>query len=237
MMNKIATLLTALTVTVFSSQTALAQNTGGVFPPTVNDGHKSLQYRITLSDNDKSAQRIHYQEAINDDFMWRVVGQVKSQGNDTGFDYLQAELFWDFSNKGDDWAQGVRFDFRVRDEDRPSQFGLNWMHQIKLSDRLTARALALSTVQFGDNAADGIALQSRGNLIYKATDKVNVGAELYNSYGSTDRLQSFKNSQQQFGPFVTFPLRKNTSLYVNALFGLSKATPDTDIRLWVTQGF
>lgn len=216
---------------------ASAQNTGGVFPPSVNDGHKSLQYRITFSDNDRAAQRAHYQEALNDDFMWRVVGQVKSNGSDTDFDYLQGELFWDFSDKDDDWAQGVRFDLRVRDEDRPNQFGLNWMHQFKLSDKLTARALALSSLQFGTNAADGIFLQTRGNLIYKAADKVNLGVELYNSYGSTDNFQSFKNSQQQVGPFVSFPIRENTSIYLNVLLGMSEATPDTDLRLWITQGF
>ncbi len=237
MIKKFVLATSALALTALNAQTALAQNTGGVFPPTVNDGHKSLQYRVTLSDDDKSAQRIHYQEAINDDFMWRVVGAVKSNGNITDFDFLQGELFWDFSDRGDEWEQGIRFDIKIRDEDRPAQLGLNWMHQIKLSDRLTARAVALSAVQLGDNAADGVSLQSRGNLIYKASDKVKIGAELYNSYGTTASFKSFKNSNQQFGPFVTFPIRKNTSIYLNALFGLSDASPDADARLWITQSF
>lgn len=237
MIKKAISIFSALTLTALCSQNALAQNTGGVFPPTVNEGHKSLQYRLTLSDDDRSAQRIHYQEAINDDFMWRIVGAVNSNGNDTDFDFLQGELFWDFSDKGDDWEQGVRFDARIRDENRPAQLGLNWMHQIKLSDRLTARALALSAVQLGDNAADGVSLQSRGSLIYKASDKVKIGAEIYNSYGTTANFQSFKNSNQQFGPFVTFPIRKNTSIFLNALFGLSDASPEADARLWITQSF
>lgn len=229
--------LIAAVMACVSVQFAAAQNTGGVFPPTVNDGHKSFQYRLTVSENERSAQRAHYQEALSDDFMWRVVGQIKSNDGKTDFDYLQGELFWDFSEKGDIWAQGVRFDARVRDKNRPHQVGLNWMHQFKLSDTLTARALALSSYQFGDNAADGIFLQTRGNLIYKASDKLNLGVELYNSYGSTENFQSFKDSQQQFGPFLSFPLRGNTSIYLNALLGLSKAAPDADLRVWVTQGF
>jgi len=228
----------ALTFFVVSSQFAAAQNTGGVFPPIVNEGHKSLQLRLAFADdNNGSAQRLHYQQAINDDFMWRIVGQVNSNNGDTDFNFVQGELFWDFSDKGDDWAQGVRFDLRVRDENRPSQFGFNWMHQFKLSNRLTARALALSTVQFGDNAADGIALQTRGSLMYKTNDKINIGVELFNSYGTTANFQSFKNSQQQFGPFISVPIRNNTSIYASALFGLSDATTDTDLRLWVTQSF
>ncbi|MEP1229414.1 MAG: transporter [Litorimonas sp.] len=216
---------------------AHAQNTGGIFSPIVNEGHRSLQYRATFSDDDRSAQRVHYQDAINDDFMWRVVGQVISDGNNTDFDFLQGEMFWDLSDKNDKWAQGLRFDIRVRDDNRPNQFGLNWANEFKLSDRLQARALVFSTLQFGDNSANGIFLQTRGSLTYKATDKVNVGVESYNNYGSTNDFQFLKDSQQQIGPFVTFPVHKNTSIFLNALFGVSQSAPDTDLRFWVTQSF
>ena len=218
-------------------QLASAQNTGGVFPPTVNDGHKSAQYRITLSDDDRSAQRVHYQQAINGDFMWRLLGQVKTNDGDTDFDFVQAELFWDFSETGDSHAQGVRFDLRYRDDDRPAQFGLNWMHQFKLSETWSARALALSSAQFGSNPADGIALQTRGNVMYKASGGVTLGGELYSNWGRTGNLRSLDESGQQAGPFVSVPVGEKTALYLNALVGLTDTTPDTELRLWLTQNF
>ena len=219
-------------------QIAAAQNTGGVFPPTVNDGHKSAQYRVTFSDNDRSAQRAHYQQAVNGDVMWRIVGQVKSDGFDTDFDYLQGELFWDLSEGNPDYSQGLRFDARYRDDNRSHQVGVNWMHQFKLSDTWTARALVLTAAQFGDNAADGVALQTRGSLIYNIDKGVTAGAELYNSYGTTDNfLDLVDEGQHQLGPFVSFPVFEKTSLYAGALFGLTDVTPDSELRLWLTQGF
>lgn len=237
MLRRMGVVVLGFAAAGLSAQFASAQNTGGVFPPTVNEGHQSLQYRITLSEDDKSAQRVHYQEAISDDFMWRIAGQVKSNDGDTDFDYLQGELFWDFSDKGDNWEQGLRFDFRLRDEDRPEQFGINWMHQIKASNRLTLRAVALSSVQFGSNAPDGVAIQTRGSFIYKANNSVNVGAELYNVHGTTKNFTLLNKSQRQLGPFVSFPVRDKTSIYLSGLFGLSKRAPDTELRLWLTQGF
>ena len=70
---------------------AMAQNTGGVFPPDVNEGHKSAQYRIAANlDNDRFAQRLHYQQAIDGDLMWRIVGQTRETAtSDFDFDYVQ----------------------------------------------------------------------------------------------------------------------------------------------------
>ena len=87
-----------------------AQNTGGVFPPTVSEGHKSWQYRWAVDPESANgdtafAQRLHYQQAINDDFMWRIVGQVrKTDDSDFDPDFLQAELFWEFSEAGADYT-------------------------------------------------------------------------------------------------------------------------------------
>jgi len=109
----------------FSSVTAAAQNTGGVFPPSVDEGHKSLQYRSAYNlENDNFAQRLHYQQAINGDFMWRIVGQTReTESSDFDFDFLQAELFWELSPEDTDYRHGVRFDARLRDDNRPHQVG------------------------------------------------------------------------------------------------------------------
>ncbi len=61
---------------------AFAQNTGGIFSPIVNDGHKSAQYRVTFNpDTEGLSQRAHYQQAINGSLMWR--GLVSEIGRES----------------------------------------------------------------------------------------------------------------------------------------------------------
>jgi hypothetical protein len=73
-----------------ATPTALAQNTGGIFSPIVNEGHKSVQYRVTYDpDTDGISQRVHYQQAINGNLMWRgLVSARKSNESDVDFDFV-----------------------------------------------------------------------------------------------------------------------------------------------------
>lgn len=222
---------------------ALAQNTGGVFPPMVNEGHSSAQYRIAVNPDNANgetgfAQRLHYQQSINGDLMWRIVGQTKKT-NDSDFDldFLQAELFWELSDDEDQHKMGLRFDARLRDEGRAEQLGLNWTNQFKFENGWSARALVLTAVQLGDNAANGVNLQTRGQIARKTQSGATLGVDMFNNYGRTGNIGSFKDQSHTIGPFVAAPLRSGLSVYAGPLFGLSKAAPDVEARLWLTKGF
>ncbi len=221
---------------------ALAQNTGGVFPPMVNEGHRSAQFRIAVdpdgNNNDfRYASRLHYQQAINDDFMWRVIGQANNRGdNDVKFDFVQAELFWELSNRADKTKTGLRFDARYRDDNRPSQLGVNFMNQFDLGDGIRARALALTSWQFGDNAKDGINLLTRWQLAKSLPKGATFGVELYNNYGNTNNIRGFENQSHTIGPFMALPL-DGVSIFAGPLFGLTDASPDMEARLWLTRKF
>lgn len=230
-------ILLALLILAASALSAAAQNTGGVFPPNVDEGHKSAQYRVAFNtDTNGFAQRLHYQQAINGDFMWRVIGQTReTDSSDVDFDFLQAELFWELSPENTDYRTGVRFDARLRDDNRPHQVGLNWMHQWKFSEGWTARLVGLSSVQFGDNNADGIFLAPRAHLSRKL-DTVTLGVEYYGNFGSTDEFTLSKTGQTA-GPFISTKLTGKTSIMAGVQIGLNNAAPDTDLRLWLTQGF
>lgn len=241
-MFRLISLTITLNVTFLTSIAALAQNTGGVFPPMVNEGHRSLQYRVAANpDNAQDefgfAQRIHYQQAINGDFMWRVVGQTrKTTNSDLDLDYLQTELFWELSDDDDTHKTGFRFDARVRNDNRSEQFGLNWMNQFNLEDGWRARAVFMSAVQTGDNSADGVNLQTRGQLA-KSFDGYTLGFDMFNNYGNTGRIGSFKTQTHTIGPFIAAPVSDKFSIYAGPLFGISKAAPDLEARLWFTRGF
>lgn len=216
---------------------ALAQNTGGVFGPTVNEGARLWQYRITFDpDSDGLAQRLHYEQAVNGDIMLRgVVQGRKTDDSDLEFDYVQGEMFWDLSQDGDAWRTGIRLDARYRDGDRPGFIGLNWMNQWSLSDVLSARFLVLSAVEIGNNRRDGVFLQTRASLYKRSRTLPTFGLELYNSYGSTDDFADFDDQRHQLGPVAVFRLQEGkTFVTTNVLFGLTDATPDAELRLWLT---
>lgn len=225
-----------LLILFLSTVTAAAQNTGGVFPPSVDEGHKSLQYRSAYNlENDNFSQRLHYQQAINGDFMWRIVGQTReTESSDFDFDFLQAELFWELSPEDTNYRTGLRFDARLRDDNRPHQVGLNWSHQWKFNEGWTARLVGFSSVQFGDNNADGIFLAPRAHLSRKL-NAVTLGVEYYGNFGSTDEFTVSKTGQTA-GPFISTKLTGKTSIMAGVQLGLNNAAPDSDLRIWLTQG-
>jgi len=238
-LNKHQIILFTLLLFCSFLNTARAQNTGGVFGPIVNEGHKSFQYRATFdpdnaNDTTGFAQRLHYQQAINDDFMWRIVGQTrKTNDSDFDFDYLQGELFWQLHQK-ENYSSGVRFDIRTRDNDRPDQVGLNWMHEFAMKDGWGARALVLITKQFGNNSASGIFLQTRFSL-QKSTSFGGVGVETFNSYGNSRDIPSFSDQSHTVGPYVSNSLGNGWSTYAGAQLGVTDPAADLELRFWLTK--
>lgn len=229
--------------TILMSGAAAAQNTGGVFPPTVNEGHQSVQYRAAINPDSAVsdfgfAQRLHYQRAINDDFMWRILGQTNRTANsDVDLDFIGAELFWEFSDNEDSYKHGVRFDGRIRDGGRSEQLGFNWIHQWNLDDGWQARAILLTGLQVGENSADGVNIQTRTRLTKKLNSGVTLGLENYSNYGNTGNFGSFDEQSHTIGPVISVPAGNGFSIFGGPLFGVSGAAADFEARLWVTNSF
>ena len=220
---------------------AKAQNTGGIFPPNVTEGAAAAEYRLGYRPGedgapDRWANRLHYQRAMGDNLMWRVVGQVAGPDGDQDFDYVQAELFWEFSENTDRWRTGLRFDATYRDGNRPEELRVNWTNELALSDRWRARFILLNKVQFGDRAADGIAFETRSNLFYRTDQGISLGVESFNLHVSTEDFDFF-GARQQVGPFAVIPIGQDWSVLTSVLIGANDASPDTDLRFWVTRNF
>ncbi len=227
-----------LLVTLLSFGTAIAQNTGGVFPPGFGGDHKSAQYRLAIdTDSDRFSQRLHYQQSIDDHRVWRVLVQTRETAtSDVDFDFVQAELFWEFTQPKDKYRTGIRFDARLRDDNRPGQVGVNWMHQWNFDDGWRARLIGLSSLQIGENRSDGISLQPRAQIAKSLGSGLSVGAEYFGSLGNTENL-TISNARQTVGPFVSTKIAGKTTLYTGVQFGVTDVAPNTELRLWVTQGF
>lgn len=236
---KISHCLLLIAAASFLAPTASAQNVAGVFPPMVNEGHASLQYRAAfVPDTDAFAQRLHYQQSIDGDLMWRVVAQTrKTADSDVDFDFFQAELFWEWSEDGAPWRTGLRFDARVRDRGRPGLFGVHWTNQFQLSADVRARFLVMSSVDIGDGARDGILVQTRADIARRLPSGIEIGLEMYNNYGYTGSFGGFDKQSHQLGPMVTLPAGGGWSVLGGVLLGVSDAAPDADFRLWLTRSF
>lgn len=218
---------------------AFSQNTGGVFGPIVNDDYAAIQYRAAYDvENDRFAQRLHYEESLNGDFMWRAVfGTHETERSNFDFDFFQAELFWELSEDHRPYRTGLRFDLHLADRDRPHFVGLHWMNQYDFNEKWSCRFLTLSTLDFGENARQGVFLQTRASVTYRVNEVFSVGAELYDSYGSTDDLQGFADQTNQLGPVINYSLGDGFSVYGGVLYGLSESSPDSQWRLWFTKTF
>lgn len=236
-MRRTARLIAAF-FTIAAGQAA-AQNTGGVFPPVVNEGASALEFRTGYRPQDGEnglANRLHYQRAVSGDLMWRIVGQVSGTTNDQDFEYLQGELFWDLSDDDDRWRTGFRFDATLRDGSAPEQLAANWTNQVRLTERWTGRFVLLNKVQIGDRAPDGIAFETRANLFTRLESGVTVGVESYNLHGSTEDLDPF-GGRQQIGPFAVWPVAEGWGVFTGVLIGANDQSPDADYRLWLTRNF
>lgn len=236
-------IFTALIIAAGLALPAVAQNTSGVFGPTVSEGDRSVQYRVGIDidglDGEAAiAQRVHYQHAINGNLRWRVVAQArKTDASDIDYDFFRGELLWQISPDDSKYQTGLRFDARFRDDNRAHQLGANWTNQWTFDNGWRARAIALTSVQYGKNPRDGIRAQTRFNVSKNLGDGASLGVEMFNIYGYTGDIPDFEDQSHSVGPFVSTKLTEDVSIFAGALFGITDASPDNELRLWVSRGF
>ena len=211
----------------------LAQNTSTVFSPGVDEGEQGWEYRASFDpDSDRLNQRLHYQRAIHGALRWRLIGQVRKTDDSTfDPDYLRGELVWQATPDQQPYQSGFRFEFRHRFEERPKDITVHWINQWRGFDGWTLRAIFGASREFGDDSAEGILMQSRLSAYTSLPVGLGLGVEAYSNYGSiTDWLPTDRQSHQ-IGPFASWPLGEDWTLFKGALFGLTDATADQQFRV------
>lgn len=214
-------------------------NTAGVFPPTVQEEHRSIQYRVTLNpDTGALGTRLHYQESLNDDVMLR--GIVQASENARGHsrvDFVQGELFWDLNDDTDQLRHGIRFDARARGRGEPSSVSLNYGLQYNLSPQWQARLAILNTRSFGGNANSDIQFQARSQLSYQTSPVISLNLEYYSQLGAIDDFNPWKNQKHQIGPSVNWRIANGWMLYGGFLSSVDDSSPELVYRAWLTKAF
>lgn len=238
-MNKLNGLLLGACLGSLCVPNGFAQSVAGVFGPIVNEGHKSAQLRLGYDpESERLATRFHYQQSLNDDLMWRTTLQTRdTDDSDIDLNFVEAELFWQLPNIAKNWATGFRFDARIRTDDRPDAVNAHWMNQFSISEKVSLRAIVLTSKDIGSDARDGISVGTRTSLIYKKDGGINLGLEFHNTYGNSEQFGSFNDQNHQFGIFGSVPVADKWSVYSGVLFGVSDSAPDTNLKLWFTRNF
>ncbi len=222
-----------------------AQNTSGVFSPSVRADDRSAQYRGAFTPGEdggdaRHAHRVHYQHALNDSLRWRVLAQFRDPGEgDVEYQYAQGELLWQVRERGDGvWASALRFDLRLTEGgDSPDFLRVSTTNQFDVSDTWHVRALLLATRDISDDPRDGVALETRFSLTADIGGGRRFGAETFNRLGRSDDIQPFDEQRHTVGPVLSGRLAPQWGYQVGALFGVTDTARDQDYRFWLVRRF
>lgn len=231
--------LTLCALALVVSPIAYAQNTSGVFGPVIDEGERGWEYRATYEpDSEGLAQRVHYQQALNGELRWRAVAQVrKTDDSDVDLDYLRGEIVWQVTPDDQKYQSGFRFEGRYRFNDRPGDVTVHWANQWKHIDNWTMRFIVGATQQIGNDPADGLQIQTRASAMTSLSDGPKIGLELFSEYGSTSDWLDADEQEHEFGPVAVWKLNEDWNLYSGALFGLTDASADSQLRFRLSKGF
>lgn len=190
---------------------ALAQNSSGVPGPSLEAGHRAIEYRIAHGFEEEgrgasTVQRLHYQETIGGDLRWRVTGQMRTVGGDTTFNYAQAELTWELTAPEARYKRALRFHARAGGAGRPHQLAVNLLQQFDFTPSLSGRFVVQVKERFGEDAQDGLVIDTRAALSYALPSGAVLWLESYNDHGTTAAFGRHDRQRQQIGPAVTLPL-------------------------------
>ncbi|MDG1824769.1 MAG: hypothetical protein P8H62_00750 [Henriciella sp.] len=231
--------LTLCALALVVSPIAYAQNTSGVFGPVIDEGERGWEYRATYDpDSEGLAQRFHYQQALNGELRWRAVAQVrKTDDSDVDLDYLRGEIVWQVTPDDQKYQSGFRFEGRYRFNDRPGDITVHWANQWKHIDYWTMRFIVGATQQIGNDPADGLQIQTRASAMTSLSYGPKIGLELFSEYGSTSDWLDANEQEHEFGPVAVWKLNEDWNLYSGALFGLTDASADSQLRFRLSKGF
>ena len=218
---------------------AAAQLTSGISAPEIREGAHSIGYRAAYDpDRSELAQRIHAERALTGSVAVRGVVQAhKTEARAVDLDYVQGELRWQITPDGARWASGLRLDARFRDGGRPGQVALHWLNQAQLTDTVRSRFSVIASIQTGSGRESGTFLQTRAELSQRLEDGVDIGTEVYNTYGPANDLLPVSQQGHLAGPFVSLPLNESLTLRTSALVGLTAGSTDATFRVFLTQRF
>lgn len=214
-----------------------ALNTSGVFSPDVKAETKALEYRLSTLPGESPtqwAQRIHYQQAIDETWRWRVIGLFFDPGRGGGeFRYARFELMQQFlENEKAGWDSAIRYELQLADTDnQPSRGRVAWTGKWNWGEGWEFRANILLGLQFGERSHDGVLVEHRTQFTGALSDSWRLGVESFHDFNDTRAFGAFDEQEHQLGPILKSKFGGGWSLAASWLFGVSDNADDNDFRI------
>lgn len=227
----------AFAVLIFSiSGSALAQNTGGVSGPKVKSDDRSIGYRLAWApDTDGFAHRLHYQHAVSDRLRFRIIALQNNGGGDLRFRSVRLETHYQIIDNRSGWNSAVQLQGLIPDgNDGPGRIRLAWINSFDLTEDWEVRASLLGAREIGDQAREGVWLETRSEATYGLGGGYRIGAQMFNNYNSTAEFGTWDNQRHAIGPVLKGRLGARTGFQASALFGVTERSPDADLRLFLS---
>jgi hypothetical protein len=242
---KLVQILGALAALALAPAAALGQNVGGVFGPTVNAGHKSLEWRLGVAPNAnddwQAVSRLHYQQSLNDTFRLRGVVQFADPAaGDAEFKFAQVELLWQTVERTDNgYEQGLTFAARATEnDDGADKVSLTWINQWTRESGTRFRALLLLNTDVGSGARDGVNVGFRSSVTWPVAQGVRIGIEHFSGMGNTDAgFKSFDEQRHSVGPVITGRFNGDWGWYAGVQLGVSERANDHDWQFRINRRF
>lgn len=128
-------------------------------------------------------------------------------------------------------------DALLQEDTRPGDITVHWANQWKHIDYWTMRFIVGATQQIGNDPADGLQIQTRASAMTSLSYGPKIGLELFSEYGSTSDWLDANEQEHEFGPVAVWKLNEDWNLYSGALFGLTDASADSQLRFRLSKGF
>ena len=212
---------------------AQAQGTGTVASPVIKPGATlSLASGIAFDKDDQNfAQRIDYRYGVTDDVRLSAIIFFNDRGGDFRYRRLAVEAMYQVASSKHGWNSAIQFRGRIPDgNDGPGRIRAAWLNRWRPGDNLELRLIGLASREFGENRDDGFALETRGEITWRFTQKTRIGAQIFNRYNTTAAFGSFKSQRHAAGVVAKGPITDKISYRINALTGLSTAASDFELR-------
>ena len=86
--------------------------------------------------------------------------------------------------------------------------------------------------QIGKNSEQGLIGDFRTQFAYYLNDKIDLAVEYYaDTKKQLDDMPKFSEQEHKIGPVLFYEVTKNSEIELGALFGITKESPDTALKI------
>lgn len=227
-----------LIISLGFSNALSALNTSSVFSPDVKAGERAWELRSSYLPDESPAewaQRLHYQQAINEAWRWRVIGLFYDPGQGGAeFQYARLEAQWQFrENETAGWDSGIRYELQIAENDNtPSRGRVAWTGKWNWGEGWEARANFLLGLQFGERSHDGVLVEHRLQFTGPLAGGWRWGLESFHDFNDSRAFGAFDDQEHQLGPILKGKFGGGQwSVATSWLVGISDNADDHDFRI------